>query len=333
MDASPEFVGLPLQSIAVSNGIQGGERVAQMTARVQCPGTCQGKFGRCWQRERLLRACGRRGADVAPETKPLRSLVAEHHQRQRGQQHTGHHACDYPEETRAAAGICCRNLNFSSTPRGMPCRFDVQRCRFEAIDPLQQRHGLFPARAALDRRFEHRSRRNLVAALKGRYTGVEQFIAFALALGDRTSRPLDVRPRPGVPAIEKQDTRPDVNGKIVLTGEVVVETGKEKLFNPRVPIAIRFLRGGRGSARSNRVGHPQSKFIRRVARIITPNSPLPTPKVTFAATGWKSSESAGPWACQPNCVAPSGLGVGRWQLEVDLVVQHRACRSSNASPM
>ena len=134
---------------------------------------------------------------------------------------------------------------------------------------MQQRHGLFAAGPAIDSRFEQRPSRNLVPALKGRDTGVEQFFTFTLPLGNGASGALDVRPRASVPAIEEQDARPHIDGKIVLTGEVMVEAREEKFFDPGVTIAIRFLRRGRWSAGANRVCHPISR-IRRVGRIIQP---------------------------------------------------------------
>jgi glutamate formiminotransferase / 5-formyltetrahydrofolate cyclo-ligase len=151
------------------------------------------------------------------------------------------------------------------------CRFDVQRRRPEAIDALQKRHGLFSAGAAIDRGLQQRSRRRLIAALKCGNTGVEQFLTLALPLGNGASGALDVRAGAGVSTIEKQDTRPDIHREIVLAGKVMVEAGEKKLFDSGITIAIRSLRGGRWSAESNRVGHPQSNFIRRVAGIITGN--------------------------------------------------------------
>ena len=45
----------------------------------------------------------------------------------------------------------------------------------------------------------------------------------ALLLGDRAPRPLDVRARPGMAAIEEQRARPDVDRVVVLTGEIMIE--------------------------------------------------------------------------------------------------------------
>lgn len=70
---------------------------------------------------------------------------------------------------------------------------------------------------------------------------MQQLLAFALPLGDGAPRPLDVRARTRVPAIEKEHARPDADREFVLTREVVIETDEEQLFDPRLAIALRHV--------------------------------------------------------------------------------------------
>ena len=59
----------------------------------------------------------------------------------------------------------------------------------------------------------------------------------SLPFGQGTARPLDVRPRPGVPAIEEEHAGPDVYRLLVAPGEVVIESREEELLDTRIAIA------------------------------------------------------------------------------------------------
>ena len=65
---------------------------------------------------------------------------------------------------------------------------------------------------------------------------MQQRFGFALLLGLGAARALDVRARAIVVAIEEQDARPQVDGLVVVVGEVVVEAGEQELLDPRVPL-------------------------------------------------------------------------------------------------
>ena len=119
--------------------------------------------------------------------------------------------------------------------------------RLEAVRAARAARALLRCRAALDRRRQQRARGAGIAAIERRGAGVQQLFAFALALGDRAARALDVRLGPRMAAIEEQDARPDADGELVLSGEVVIEAGEEELFDARVALALRhFSRFGGG---------------------------------------------------------------------------------------
>jgi hypothetical protein len=72
---------------------------------------------------------------------------------------------------------------------------------------------------------------------------VNQFLAFALPLGDRTSRPLDVGPCSRVTAVDEQRAGPDVDGKLVLSGEIMIESAQQQFFEACFAIVLRFKSG------------------------------------------------------------------------------------------
>ena len=73
-----------------------------------------------------------------------------------------------------------------------------------------------------------------LAAALHEYPRVQQLVPFALAFGDRRAGALDVGPGPRVAAVEKEHPRPDVDRELVLTVEIVVESGEEQLLDSRV---------------------------------------------------------------------------------------------------
>src|SRR5439155_3487785 len=96
-------------------------------------------------------------------------------------------------------------------------------------------------RAALERSLQQRPGLVTLAACKRGDALLQQFLRFALALGERAPRPLDVGAGPRVVPIEKQRARPDVDRLIVSGGEIMIEANQEKMLD--LCVAIRFRRG------------------------------------------------------------------------------------------
>jgi len=69
---------------------------------------------------------------------------------------------------------------------------------------------------------------------------VNQFLAFALPLCDGAACPLDVGPCSRVTTIDEQRARPDVDGKLVLSGEVVIQSAQQQFFEACFAIVLRF---------------------------------------------------------------------------------------------
>ena len=95
--------------------------------------------------------------------------------------------------------------------------------------------------------------------------GLQQLFGLPLALGERASRAFDVGTGALMAAVEKQRPRPDVDGLIVLPGEIVIEARQEQLFDLRIAIGIRRAIERAGTVGTKRVGHRW----RSDARIIT----------------------------------------------------------------
>lgn len=60
---------------------------------------------------------------------------------------------------------------------------------------------------------------------------MQELFGFALAFRYRGAGAVDVRAGAIVVALEKHNARPDVDGLFVFSGEIVVETGNEELFD------------------------------------------------------------------------------------------------------
>ncbi len=67
---------------------------------------------------------------------------------------------------------------------------------------------------------------------------MRQLFGFALPLGEGAPRPIDVRARTGVAAIEKQHAAPHVDRRFVLRREIVIQAGEEQLLDLRVVIGV-----------------------------------------------------------------------------------------------
>ena len=123
----------------------------------------------------------------------------------------------------------------------------------EPAQAIEDGQRLVARRALVDRRFQQAPGFVAVASSERRQPLLQQLLGFSLPLGERAPRALDVRASPRVAAIEKQRARPDVDGVLVLGGEVVIQTDEQELLDLRVPIRLAPLR------RAQRIG---SKGIR-----------------------------------------------------------------------
>jgi hypothetical protein len=94
---------------------------------------------------------------------------------------------------------------------------------------------------------------------------VEQLFRFALALGERPARALDVGPRAGVSPVEKQHARPDVNRLLVPPREILVEPVEEQLLDAGVALGVGPAPSAGGSV-NGRVGHDAVAVIIRQRR-------------------------------------------------------------------
>ena len=67
---------------------------------------------------------------------------------------------------------------------------------------------------------------------------MKQLLRFALPLGQRAARAIDVRPRARMTPIEKERARPHVDRLFVARGEVMVESSDQQSFDFGVTLGI-----------------------------------------------------------------------------------------------
>ena len=73
-----------------------------------------------------------------------------------------------------------------------------------------------------------------VSAIERLQPFVDQRLGLALPLGLRAARALDVGASAIVMAVEEQDPRPEIDRRVELAGEVVIEAGDQQLLDARV---------------------------------------------------------------------------------------------------
>ena len=97
-----------------------------------------------------------------------------------------------------------------------------------------------------------------LAGVVRRDARVKELLRFALTLGERAARPLDVRASAIVIALQKNHARPDANGAFVLAGEIVIESREQQLFDAGLAVGVTRRKGRFGRLG---IGHRVSKRL------------------------------------------------------------------------
>jgi hypothetical protein len=95
--------------------------------------------------------------------------------------------------------------------------------RTEAFHPLQCGEHFIVRPATLNGLGEQRPRLDRLSSLAGVDAGMEQGVRLAKPLGHRRPGASDMRPRPRMGPIQKQDSCPDVHRPVELSLDVAVE--------------------------------------------------------------------------------------------------------------
>jgi hypothetical protein len=74
---------------------------------------------------------------------------------------------------------------------------------------------------------------------RAQHTVLQEFFGLSQPLGERAARPLDVRARPWMAAIQEEHAGPDVDRLIVLSRKVMIEADEQELLDLRVAIRLR----------------------------------------------------------------------------------------------
>ena len=95
-----------------------------------------------------------------------------------------------------------------------------------------------------------------LAGVVGRHAGMEQFFGLAMALGQRTARPLDVGAGTVVVTFEKHHARPDADRVFVVSGEIVIEPEEQELFDSRLTVGVVWRIRASDRVGRQRIRHP-----------------------------------------------------------------------------
>jgi hypothetical protein len=67
---------------------------------------------------------------------------------------------------------------------------------------------------------------------------MEQFVGFAMTLGERTPGALDVGASAIVMTLEEHDACPDADRVLIMAGKVVIEPEEQQLFDSRLTVGV-----------------------------------------------------------------------------------------------
>ena len=103
--------------------------------------------------------------------------------------------------------------------------------RIEASETMQEHEREVTGAALFNCARQQITRTLEITSLIGGDSLVQALLGFPLTLGKRAPGALDVRARAAVATLEERDARPHIDRLLVVTTEVVVETGQEQLFD------------------------------------------------------------------------------------------------------
>ena len=251
-----QLVGLAPQRIRFADGVEHAEGIAQPAVLVQRPAPARP----------TPRTAS--GSAAAPRPPPSRGSVAAGLSGSQSGRVSAIQATTPAVARPASTPVAIHATSRRSAPvrrswirqrmrsaRGTTDRAGRTRVGSNRFEPLEQHERLFALRTALDGRGEQRPRGPRIAAIERGRAGLQELVALALPLGDGAARPVDVGLGPRVAAIEKEHPRPDADGELVLSDEIVIEAGEEELFDASVAFALRHFSRFGEVVGPQRVGH------------------------------------------------------------------------------
>ena len=259
LDVAAQALGVGLLRVGGSNRLEDRQRVVQVTACRQRPRAGRASISpRRGSGSAISRATGAATVAAGAATRPaLRARSTSERQSiwSLDAAKTASATMPAPRTRNAIRPPTDRDDRPAARGASSRCRRSERdaaarrRRGFEPVHPIEHRQRLFRRRAAVDRRLQQPARFVAVAAVERGDAVLQQLFRFALPLGQRAARALDVGAGARVAAIEKQRARPDVDRLLVLRGEVMVEADQQELLDLRVAIRIRRRRRSRASRR------------------------------------------------------------------------------------
>ena len=134
----------------------------------------------------------------------------------------------------------------------------------EPLDAVEHPLRVVSRRAAIERIGNQAAGARDIAGLKGRHPLVQDRFGLPLQLGLRVASAVDVGARPIVMPIEEQHARPEVDGRFVVTEEILIEPGEQQLLDAGVALRL-----------GQRVGRVRVGTKRGVVSSQVPALPIP----------------------------------------------------------
>lgn len=229
----PQTVRLRLLRVGWPDLLEGGERIVKVAGAGERETAIERPLCPRRQREHRVRCRGQCGWGAERDDRlPVGPGLANQHgcHEQRRDTSRG------PPSTslkRPAAAIL-------ATSAGRRClSFACLTPQLEPIEPVQHRQRFVVRRPTIERVVQETTRLLTFAPLERGHAVLKQLLGLALTLRQRAARPIDICARSLMRAVEEQDPRPDVDGLLILPGEIVIEAGEEKPFDRRGPVLPR----------------------------------------------------------------------------------------------
>ena len=223
-----------------STRLQHGDGLSHLAFFIQRPGPLHSHVAGAQPGERLhVGGGGRFGIG------PFRQRRGDHAARH---EHNGHDDRTGHRGRQPAGRGVLLGQRAASGPRRRAAG-DVRRDG-HAVQALEQERSRVAPAPLGDGLGEQPASRRDVARVECGAPGIDEFLRFALTLGQRAARALDVRTSLAVAPLEERHARPHVDRLLVLSREIVIEPRQQELLDTRGALA--FVDVGRRSLR--RVG-------------------------------------------------------------------------------
>ena len=221
MNISPQPIRLLARGVRDPDALEQAQRVTQVSACVQLAGTIEHRVGRPDNRQRFR-------CRVRQWTRACRHIDQPRHRRSRAEVHDrgrcnkANTAGDPPPcaPSRAQGWF----VGHSPCGNALALQRQVEPGSLELLHASEQHQRLIAGSPLIDSARQQVTRPFHFAGAVRVEATVQKLFGLALTLCNRLACAFDVGARTIVIAVQKDDTRPDVDRLLVVTGEIVIQT-------------------------------------------------------------------------------------------------------------